>query len=195
MPLAWSLAIVFAASSSMAYASFAWMPTLLVDIGDVSPSTAGLLLSVFAAMGLPCSLVVPVLVVRFQATRGLFFFAIASGLIGLAGLLFFPTAALALWVIIFGLTAALFPLSLVLLSIRARTPQSAVALSGFVQSIGYAVAALFPLVIGLLHEATGGWQAPLLLLAATLVLAGPAGWVAGRRQTVEDAWESRHGRW
>ncbi|WP_217178648.1 CynX/NimT family MFS transporter [Streptomyces sp. AC495_CC817] len=195
LPLAWALAIVFAASSSMAYASFAWMPTMLVDIGGVTPATAGFLLSAFALVGLPCSMLVPILVVRFQATRPLFFFAVGAGLVGLAGLLFFPRIALALWVMIFGLTAIMFPLSLVLLSIRARTAESAVALSGFVQSIGYGVAALFPLVLGLLHETTGGWQVPLMVLAGGLIVACPAGWIAGRRQTIEDEWEQRHGRW
>ncbi len=195
LPLAWALAFVFAASSSMAYASFAWMPTLLVDIGGVSPATAGFLLSLFAAVGLPCSMLVPVLVVRFQATRPLFFFAAGAGLVGLGGLLLFPTAALALWMMIFGLTAIMFPLSLVLLSIRARTSESAVALSGFVQSIGYGIAALFPLLMGVVHEATGGWQVPLLMLVAALVVACPFGWIAGRRTTIEDEWESRYGRW
>lgn len=195
LPLPWALAFVFAASSSMAYASFAWLPSLLVDTAGVSPAEAGLLLSLFALMGMPCSLLVPVLVVRFQATRVLFFFAIAMGLVGIAGLLLAPTFAPVLWIAIFGLTAALFPLSLVLLSIRARTPESAVALSGFVQSIGYGIAALFPLLMGLLHDVTGGWQAPLLLLAGALVIACPAGWIAGRRQTIEDQWEHRHGRW
>ena len=195
LPLAWALALVFGASSTMAYVSFAWMPTMLVDIGGVSPATAGFLLSLFALIGLPCSLLVPILVVRFQATRPLFFVAVAGGLVGLAGLLFVPTVALPLWVSIFGLTAIMFPLSLVLLSIRARTPESAVALSGFVQSIGYAIAAVFPLLIGLLHETTDGWQIPLLVIAGVLVVVIPAGVVAGRRRTVEDEWERRHGRW
>lgn len=195
LPLAWALAFVFATSSSMAYASFAWLPALLVDVGGVSPATAGFLLSVFAAVGLPCSMLVPILVVRFQATRPLFFVAATAGLIGLAGLLLVPRVALPLWVILFGVTATMFPLSLVLLSIRARTPESAVALSGFVQSIGYAVAALFPLLIGLLHETTSAWQAPLLLLAAGLAVALPAGWVAGRRVTIEEEWERRYGCW
>jgi CP family cyanate transporter-like MFS transporter len=195
LPLPWALAFVFAASSSIAYASFAWLPTLLIDTAGVTPATAGLLLSLFGLMGMPCSLIVPVLVVRYQATRPLFAFAVGAGLAGLAGLLFVPSFAPALWVAIFGLSAALFPLSLVLLSIRARTPESAVALSGFVQSLGYGVAALFPLLMGLLHEITGGWQAPLILLAAALVAACPAGWIAGRRRTIEDEWERRHGRW
>ena len=195
LPLAWALAVVFGASSTMAYVSFAWMPTMLVDIGGVTPATAGFLLSLFALIGLPCSLLVPILVVRFQATRPLFFVAVGGGLVGLAGLLFVPTVALPLWVSIFGLTAIMFPLSLVLLSIRARTPESAVALSGFVQSIGYAIAATFPLLVGLLHETTAGWQIPLLVIAGVLIVAIPAGIVAGRRRTVEDEWERRHGRW
>lgn len=195
LPLAWALAIVFGTSSTMAYVSFAWMPTMLVDIGGVTPATAGFLLSLFALIGLPCSLLVPILVVRFQATRPLFFVAVIGGLVGLAGLLLVPTVALPLWVSIFGLTAIMFPLSLVLLSIRARTPESAVALSGFVQSIGYAIAATFPLLVGLLHETTAGWQIPLLVIAGVLIVSIPAGIVAGRRRTVEDEWERRHGRW
>ncbi|HWS49759.1 MAG TPA: MFS transporter [Microbacterium sp.] len=195
LPLAWALALVFGTSSTMAYVSFAWLPAMLIDIGGVTPATAGFLLSLFALIGLPCSMVVPILVVRFQATRPLFFFAAVAGLVGLAGLLFAPTAALPLWVSIFGLTAIMFPLSLVLLSIRARTSESAVALSGFVQSIGYAIAAVFPLLVGLLHEVTGGWQVPLTVIGAVLVVALPAGYVAGRRRTIEDEWERRHGAW
>lgn len=195
LPLAWALALVFGTSSTMAYVSFAWMPTMLVDIGGVSPATAGFLLSLFALIGLPCSMLVPILVVRFQATRPLFLVAVGAGLVGLLGLLLAPTVALPLWVSIFGLTAIMFPLSLVLLSIRARTPESAVALSGFVQSIGYAIAAVFPLLVGLLHDTTGGWKVPLIVVGAVLVASIPAGIVAGRRRTIEDEWERRHGSW
>lgn len=140
-------------------------------------------------------MIVPVLVVKYQATRPLFFVGVIGGLVGLAGFLFVPTVALPLWVGIFGLSAIMFPLSLVLLSIRARTPESAVALSGFVQSIGYAIAAVFPLLIGMLHETTAGWQVPIFVVAAVLVLSIPAGIVAGRRRTIEDEWERRRGRW
>ncbi|MBP3977266.1 CynX/NimT family MFS transporter [Microbacterium sp. BLY] len=195
LPLAWALALVFGTSSTMAYVAFAWLPTILVDLGGVSAATAGFLLSLFALVGLPCSMLVPVLVVRFQATRPLFLVAVVAGLVGLVGLLLAPTVALPLWVAIFGLTAIMFPLSLVLLSIRARTPESAVALSGFVQSIGYAIAAVFPLLVGLLHDTTDGWTVPLLVVAGVLVVSIPAGIMAGRRRTIEDEWEHRHGRW
>jgi CP family cyanate transporter-like MFS transporter len=195
LPLAWALAAVFGTSSTMAYVSFAWLPTLLVDVADVTPATAGFLLSLFALAGLPCGMVVPILIVRFQATRPLFLIAVGAGIVGLLGLLLAPAAAPAAWVLVFGITAILFPLSLVLLSIRARTPESAVALSGFVQSIGYAIAAVFPLLVGLLHDTTGGWQLPLVVLIGVLVVSIPAGLIAGRRRTIEDEWEARHGRW
>ena len=68
---------------------------------------------------------------------------------------------------------------------------AAVSLSAFVQSIGYGIAALFPLGFGLLHDATGSWTVPLLVLAVVIVCAVPAGVIAARPGTVEDEWERR----
>ncbi|MCK3768783.1 MFS transporter [Microbacterium aerolatum] len=196
LPLAWAIAVVFGTSSIMAYVSFAWLPAIVTDVAGVSPAVAGLLLSLFAAMGLPASLLVPVLVVRFQATRTLFGVAVACGLVGVLGLLFWSNSVTVwLWVAIFGTVGVLFPLALVLISIRARTPESAVALSSFVQSSGYVFAAVFPLLVGVLHDLTGGWTVSLIVIGAVLVVSIPFGVIAGRRRTVEDEWEARHGRW
>ena len=155
LPLAWALAVGFLAAGTIAYTSFAWLPQLLVDTAGVTPAAAGALLSLFAAMGLPASLLVPLLVTRYNATRALFGVAVVTGLAGIAGLLFAPQAAPWLWVVLLGLEPLLFPLTLVLLGLRTRTHEGSVALSGFVQSIGYAIVALFPFGIGLLHGATG----------------------------------------
>ena len=196
LPLAWSIAIVFGTSSTMAYVSFAWLPSIVSDVAGVSAYAAGLLLSLFAIMSLPASLLVPVLVVRFQATRALFFVGVSCGFVGLTGLLLWANEITVwLWVGVFGLVGLLFPLALVLISIRARTPESAVALSSFVQSAGYVFAAVFPLLVGVLHESTGGWTVPLVVIAGVLVVAIPFGVIAGRRRTIEDEWELRYGRW
>lgn len=195
IPLAWALVAAFTVSGVLAYTSFAWLPTLLVDIAGVTPLAAGALLSLFAAMGLPCSLLVPLLVVRFNATRTLFGVAVLAGFAGIAGLLFAPSAATWLWVVLLGTAPLLFPLTLVLLGLRTRTHEGAVALSSFVQSIGYAIVALFPIGIGLIHDATDSWTWPLIILAAVIASAIPAGVVAARTLTVEDDWERRHGAW
>ncbi|MGN6221470.1 MAG: MFS transporter [Microbacterium sp.] len=195
VPLAWALLVSFAASATMAYTSFAWLPKMLVDVAGVTPAAAGGLLSLFGFMGLPASLAVPLLVTRWNATRLLIGVAIACGLAGLAGLLFAPTFAPWLWVALFGLAPLLFPLVLVLLGLRTRTHEGAVALSGFVQSIGYGIAALFPLGIGLLHDATDSWTGPIIVLTLVVVAVIPAGAVAARPHTVEDEWERHHGTW
>lgn len=196
VPLVWALAVTFAASSTMAYVSFAWLPSIMIDTAGVDAATAGFLLSLWAFIGLPAGLLVPVLVVRFQATRPLFVTGTTGALAGLLGLLLLPRPELLwLWMTLFGMVGVLFPLSLVLISIRTRTSESAVLLSSFVQSTGYVLAAVFPVLIGILHHATGAWTIPLIAVASVLVLAVPAGLIAGRRVTVEDEWERRHGRW
>lgn len=196
LPLAWAIAVVFSTSSIMAYVSFAWLPSMVSDIAGVSAGVAGLLLSLFAVMSLPASLLVPVLVVRFQATRPLYAVASASGLLGVFGLLFWSNAVTVwLWVALFGIVGVMFPLALVLISIRSRTPESAVALSSFVQSAGYIIAAGFPLLIGVLHDVSGAWTVPLLVIVGVLVVSIPFGVIAGRRRTIEEEWERRHGRW
>lgn len=196
IPLVWALALTFGTSSIMAYVAFAWLPVIMVEVAHVSASTAGLLLSLFAFVGLPSSLLIPVLVVRFHATRPLFLVGAIGGMIGILGLLLAPLPGLLwLWTVLFGLVGLLFPLALVLISIRSRTPESAVLLSSFVQSVGYVLAAIFPVLVGVLHDATGGWTVPLLVVGAMLVASIPAGMIAGRRRTVEDEWERRNGAW
>ncbi len=196
MPLAWALVMVFIVSAATTYTAFVWLPPLLMDIAGIDTAAAGALLSLMVLMGLPAGVIVPTLVVRFQATRAIFFVSVSLGIVGWLGLLFAPLPALLpLWVIGLGVTGGVFPLSVVLLSIRARTPESAVALSGFVQGIGYGVTAVFPVLIGLLHDAAGTWVVPMIVLLAVLVVSLPAGWAAGRRTTVEEEWVRRHGSW
>ncbi|WP_127473712.1 CynX/NimT family MFS transporter [Microbacterium sulfonylureivorans] len=195
LPLSWALVVGFTAAGVLAYTSFAWMPAILVDIAGVTPAAAGALLSLFAAMGLPSSLLVPVLVVRYNATRALFGVAVVAGLLGIAGLLFAPQAVPWLWIVLLGTASLMFPLTLVLLGLRTRSHETAVALSAFVQSIGYAIVALFPFGIGLIHGWTDSWTLPLILVGVVIAAASPAGIVAARPHTVEDDWERRHGAW
>ncbi|WP_439591293.1 MFS transporter [Microbacterium sp.] len=195
LPLVWALVVGFAMSGAIAYTSFAWLPKILIDIAGITPAAAGALLSLFAAMGLPASALVPVLVVRYNATLAVIGVAVVAGFAGIAGLLFAPQVAPWLWVALLGTAPLLFPLTLVLLGLRTRTHEGAVALSGFVQSVGYAIVALFPVGIGILHDRTGSWTGPLIALAFVVAAAIPAGFVVARRRTIEDEWERRHGSW
>ena len=195
LPTAWALAVTFFVSSAVAYTSFAWLPKILVDTAGVTPQVAGSLLSLFALIGLPASLVVPVLVARRGVVLPLFIVASASGVLGAGGLLVAPASAPWLWVTLLGILPLLFPLVLTSVGLRTRTHDATVALSSFAQSLGYGVTMLMPIGVGLIHDATGSWTVPLVMLLAISLLAVPAGVVIARRKTVEQEWEQRHGSW
>jgi CP family cyanate transporter-like MFS transporter len=184
--IAWALAVVFAASSLNAYAMFAWMPQLLIDTAGVTPAQAGSLLSVYAAMGIPCALLIPWLTARMKNVALLVYLGVAVFLIGDLGLLLAPTTLTWLWVVMAGLGPLLFPLALVLINLRTRTHAGSVALSGFVQSVGYTIGALGPLSVALLHEMTGAWTAPLIFLICTALAVTVAGAVIARPHLLED---------
>lgn len=151
-PIAWSITVVFAVSSTNVYAIFAWLPQLLIQTGGVTPGAAGALVALYAAMGVPTALLVPLLAAR-MTNPGLLVYLGAVLLVGGdLGLVFLPTTATWLWVSIAGLGVLFFPLALVMINLRTRTHEGSVALSGFVQSVGYVLAAPGPLLFGLLHE-------------------------------------------
>jgi len=193
VPQAWALVITFGVNSSVAYAMFAWMPPLLIDVAGVDAAEAGGLLALFSFMGLPVSLLVPLLVARLGRTTPFYVVAVAGGLAGVIGLLVAPAAATVLWVVLIGIPPLMFPLALVLFGLRTRSHETTVALSGFVQSVGYGFAALMPLAIGVTHEFTGGWTAGLALIGVALLLVVPAAIIMVRRESIEEAWERRTG--
>jgi len=185
-PLAWAMAVLFAVSSLNAYAMFAWLPQILHDVAGVSPLDAGALLSVYAGMGIPAGLLVPLLAARMRNVAVLIYVAVAFFVVGYLGLILVPGTATWLWVALAGLGPLLFPLCLVLINMRTRTHAGSVALSGFTQGLGYTLGALGPLAVGVLHQLTASWTLALAVLTATALAAAVAGAVAARPHYLED---------
>jgi CP family cyanate transporter-like MFS transporter len=188
---AWTVGLVFALASLNAYAMFAWLPKLLVDTAGVTGLQAGALLALFAMMGLPAAIIVPVLVIRLRNVGWLIQAGIAAFVVGYLGLLLAPSSLPVLWVALIGAGTLLFPACLTLINLRSRTHEGSVALSGFAQAVGYTIGALGPLLVGILHSATGGWAAPLVLLIATALATTIAAARLGHRTFVEDELRGR----
>lgn len=83
------------------------------------------------------------------------------------------------------------PVVFVLMPQRTRTEQGMVVLSGFVNAVNYGIAATGPLLTGLIHEATGSWTVPLIVLAASSLLIMAAAVVLRSGHFVEDAFPER----
>lgn len=173
--VALSITVLFSSSTICTYAAFAWLPEILGDIAGSTPTEAGALLAVTGLISVPCGLIAPLLVARLRNVGWLIAAGSASFVLGYLGLLLAPATLTLLWVLLIGSGSILFPVNLVLFNVRTRTHGGTVALSGFAQGIAYALGALGPLLMGLLHDVSGGWTLPLLfLLAVALVAAIPA---------------------
>ncbi|MEO5922149.1 MAG: MFS transporter [Pseudolysinimonas sp.] len=185
-PIAWSMALLFATPTISAYAMFAWLPSLAAELSGVDAVQAGALLGAFAICGIPAALVMPILAVRLRSVTPLILSGLLFFVAGYAGFLLAPRAAPLLWTVLIGLGPVIFPLTLTLINLRTRSQVGAVALSGFVQGFGYVIGAAGPLIVGLLRDATGGWQVPIFFLLGSLVFAVPALLVLRRPHYVED---------
>jgi CP family cyanate transporter-like MFS transporter len=185
-PIALAMTLAFSVCSIHAYAAFAWLPQLLVDQAGVSVVAAGGLLALFAIAGLPAGIFAPVLVARLRRPGRVIHAGVLLYVSGYLGLLVIPSTAPWLWVTLIGLGSIMFPACLVLINVRSRTHEGSVALSGFMQGIGYTLGAVGPLVVGLLFELTGAWIVPLIFLLGTALTAIFAGSVISRAGFVED---------
>ncbi|MFI6234032.1 CynX/NimT family MFS transporter [Micromonospora sp. NPDC050784] len=173
--VALSITVVFSTSTICTYAAFAWLPEILGDIAGSTPTEAGVLLAVTGIISVPGAFIAPLLVARLRDVGWLIAAGVASFVFGYLGLLLAPATLTLLWVLLIGSGSILFPVCLVLINVRTRTHGGTVALSGFAQGVAYALGALGPLLVGLLHDVSGGWTLPLLfLLAVALVAAIPA---------------------
>jgi CP family cyanate transporter-like MFS transporter len=182
-PVAWQVTLFFGIQSAIFYSGLTWLPSILRDHG-FSADAAGALNSVYALLGIPASLMSPVIAMRFRDQRPVMFAFASLEPLAVAGLLLAPGAA-ALWVPVYALgQGGSFALALTLMVIRAPDARRAAELAGMAQAIGYCIAALGPFLVGALHDATGSWRVPLLFL---LALGAPmllAGWGAARDRLV-----------
>jgi CP family cyanate transporter-like MFS transporter len=178
-PTAWGLAITFAMNSLGTYVLFAWLPQILSDAG-LGDDVGGRWLALFAILGLPASLVSPVVTARLRNPFPLVVGFVTLWAAGYLGLWLAPAHGTALWCVLLGVGNGTFPVLLALIGLRSASPAVAVALSGMVQGVGYAIAGVGPVGIGLLYDATGGWDAPLAVLLALLGVLVAAGWWACR---------------
>lgn len=182
---AWALTGFFGLQALEAYTTIGWLPTILQDAG-VDPGRAGLMLAVTMGLGAPISLVIPKLAARTPDQRPWVVGLTGMSLAAYVGLLVAPGALPWLWSVLLGIGLGAFPLALVLIGLRAATSAGTVALSSLVQGVGYLVAATGPVTVGVLHERTGGWVLPLLVLLGLLVPKFGAGWIAAAPGTVDD---------
>jgi MFS transporter, CP family, cyanate transporter len=183
-PLTWQVTAFMGLQSLVYYASLSWFPTIFRDRG-VSALHAGTLLAVMNLGNAVTALLIPVLAHRRPDQRMLVLYSVVATGAGLAAAAFGPLGGAPVFIFVLGLgQGATLGLAIFYTMARAPDPVTAASLSAFAQSIGYLLASTGPLLLGLLHSATGGWTVPVWVLLGIGVLELASGWLAGRAQTV-----------
>lgn len=182
--LTWHLTVFFAMQSFGFYSLVAWMPSIFRSHG-LSGTDAGLLLGLSGIMSAPAALLVPLVAARLREQTRIVIAATLVTAGGYCGLLLAPTAAPELWAVLLGLgQGAAFPLALTMVVLRSGSAQITSPLSTHVQGGGYLLAAAGPFLLGAIHDATGAWTVPLVILIVALVPQALSGIGSGRDRTV-----------
>lgn len=182
---AWALACFFGLQATAAYITMGWMPQIFRDAG-VSAGTAGVLLALTMAMGVPLAFVIPRTAARMRNQGPIVVVLGACGLIGYTGLYLAPSGGAWAWAVLLGISNCAFPLALTMIGMRSRSGAGVVRLSAFAQSTGYLISIPGPLLVGVLYQHSGGWGLPIALMATLMVPQMVAGILAGRDRTIED---------
>lgn len=182
--LAWKVTLFMGLQSTVFYTVITWLPSILHEQG-ISQSEAGWLLSLTQFAGLLPTFIVPILAGRSSNQRWLVALTASFLIVGYLGLLGGLTSLAPLLVILIGIaTGSAFSLATMFFVLRTHNAEQAAELSGMAQSVGYLLAAVGPILFGFIHDATGSWTIPLLILLVGAVLLFIIGMEAGSSKYV-----------
>ena len=165
VPRAWLITAFFALQSGLFYALSTWLVARYGEAGLSTLRSNGLL-SLFMLAGLPCSFLVP-----WLAHRGVSRLLLLGGCSTLA-LLCLLLIALApgfqpeLVAALLGIAlSSSFALALILPMYEANSPLEVSRWTAMMLSVGYTLACLMPLLVGVLRDLSGGYRLPFTVLA------------------------------
>jgi CP family cyanate transporter-like MFS transporter len=183
-PVAWGLLVAFACQAFSYYGMTAWLPSLLADEQGLSRAAAGVSSSLFQVLAIVGAFAVPALV-AWWGRPSLVLLAVTAAWATLpVGLLVAPSLW-PLWCCLAG-AAQGGGITVIFIALvrRSQGTTDSRRLSTMVQGGGYVVAATGPLVIGAVHDVSGGWTVPLLVTLGALTLMAVVGAPAAGGRTV-----------
>lgn len=189
--LAWYVTLFMGFQSFLFYVNITWLPEIMHAQG-MSIATAGWMMSLLQMVSLPASLFTPIIASRMRSQRLLIVLVAACYGMGYATLIIGGTVLTAMGVTLIGIAGgAGFSLAVMFFALRTQTVQQAAEMSGMAQSIGYFIAAVGPMLFGLLHDLTDSWTVSYICLFVTLSLFAVFGFGAGKDDYVVP-YESKH---
>ncbi|EJF90557.1 CynX/NimT family MFS transporter [Bartonella tamiae] len=181
-PIAWQVTFYMGLQSSLAYCVFGWLAPILVERG-IEITVSGTFISVSIIIQALSCLVTPLIASRLKTQSWLNVILCIVALIGLLGFIFAPLSTMWIWVFVQGIgQGGLIAAAMMMIVLRARDAHVASYLSGMAQCIGYCLAAIGPLLVGLVHDWTGRFEWCSLVFLGFGFGAAIAGFYCGRNR-------------
>ncbi|EOC0417488.1 MFS transporter [Cronobacter malonaticus] len=166
----WLLLLFFGIGTGAYTLVLAWLPPLYIQAGW-SARHSGYMLAWLTLTEVVAGFVVSALIHRFPDRRFPLIVVLLMLLAGLLCLVFSPGTTPVLSTLLLGTgIGALFPLSLIVTFDHARTPAEAGKLLSKVQGGGYMIAALMPLIAGIVRDSNVPLTAAWLVMSAGVVV-------------------------
>lgn len=181
--LGWQVTLFMGLQSIAFYVLTAWLPTIEQSRG-VSAGAAGVHLSAFLLISVCASLATGAVLHRGSDQRLIAFISGALPCGTFLGLALMPDLTL-LWVVLGAIgCGSLIVIALSFFSLRTVSHPQAASLSGMAQSVGYGLGAGGPVIFGILHDVSGGWTLPLIVISACMGVLAVMGVFAGRNRVI-----------
>ncbi|MDF7649512.1 MFS transporter [Erwiniaceae bacterium L1_54_3] len=167
---AWLLMVFFGIGTGAYTLVLAWLPPFYMQHGWL-PQQSGYVLGALTLTEVVAGFVLSALIHRFRDRRRPLLVVLSAILLGLISLMWFGGAHAWLPTLLLGLgIGSLFPLSLIVTLDHAHSPQQAGALLSFVQGGGYLLAALMPLIAGLVRDRAASLDSAWAIMSVGIVL-------------------------
>ncbi|KQU76162.1 MFS transporter [Aminobacter sp. DSM 101952] len=178
--LAWQVTLFMGLQSALAYCVFGWLAPILRERG-FDATTAGAIVSISVMAQVVTCLAVPSFAVRRKNQSGVNVALVVAAVVALLGILFAPTSTVLFWAILQGIgQGGLIAAAMTLIVLRSPDSHIAAHLSGMAQGVGYVLAAVGPLLVGLIRGWTGSFSASAVLFVVLGLGAAAMGLGAGR---------------
>ncbi|HLR72849.1 MAG TPA: MFS transporter [Pseudogracilibacillus sp.] len=182
---AWQVTLFMGLQSLMYYTVLTWLPDILQASG-YSESVAGWLLSLQLFALIPMTFIIPIIAGKMDNQKLLGALTGIVFTLGILGLMSSNFYIILISVILLGIACGTgFSLSMMFFTLRTKNVTEASDLSGMAQSFGYLLAALGPVLIGLLQDLFHSWTMPLILLLICGAIILIVGFLAGRKVVIE----------